>query len=205
MAETRYGGRKTRVGVVVSDKMQKTVVVAVESFKRHRLYRKSVRRVKRYKAHDAENTCRVGDKVLIVETRPLSRDKRWRVVEVLATAAIPQEETVAELRELEEEAVVGQATPVAAEEPVQPAVPVAEPAAGQAAAAAVEEVALPEEIAAAEPEAAPAAEEEPVAVAETEPAATEEPTAAEEPTALAPNEPPAGEPKTKKRKETEES
>ena len=114
MAETRYGGRKTRVGVVVGDKMQKTVVVAVESFKRHRLYRKSVRRVRRYKVHDAENTCRVGDKVLIVETRPVSRDKRWRVAEVLLTAAIPQEETVAELRELEEEVVAEEAAPVAA-------------------------------------------------------------------------------------------
>ncbi|OGO09547.1 MAG: 30S ribosomal protein S17, partial [Chloroflexi bacterium RBG_13_60_13] len=59
----------------VGDKMQKTVVVAVESFKRHRLYRKAVRRMKRYKVHDAEDTCRVGDKVLIVETRPLSRSK----------------------------------------------------------------------------------------------------------------------------------
>ena len=128
MPETRYGGRKTRVGVVVSDKMQKTIVVAVESFKRHRLYRKSVRRVKRYKVHDAQDTCRVGDKVLIVETRPLSQDKRWRVVEVLVTAAIPQEETVAELRELEEEPVVEEAAPVAAAEPVAEAEPV-EPAA----------------------------------------------------------------------------
>jgi len=119
MAETRYGGRKTRVGVVVGDKMQKTVVVAVESFKRHRLYRKSVRRVRRYKVHDAENTCRVGDKVLIVETRPVSRDKRWRVAEVLLTAAIPQEETVAELRELEEEEVVEEAPATGAEAPAE--------------------------------------------------------------------------------------
>jgi small subunit ribosomal protein S17 len=128
MAETRYGGRKTRVGVVVGDKMQKTVVVAVESLKRHRLYRKSIRRVTRYKAHDAEDTCRVGDKVLIVETKPLSKEKRWRVVEVLVTAAIPQEETVAELRELEEEEVVEEA-PAAEAEPVEPVPAVAEPAA----------------------------------------------------------------------------
>ena len=125
MAETRFGARKTRVGIVVSDKMQKTVVVAVESLKRHRLYRKSIRRVKRYKVHDAENACRVGDKVLIVEARPLSRDKRWRVAEVLVTAAIPHEETVAELRELEEEAVVEEAAPVAAPAPTPAAAPAA--------------------------------------------------------------------------------
>ncbi len=86
MAETRYGVRKTRVGVVVGDKMQKTVVVAVESLKRHRLYRKSIRRVTRYKAHDAEDTCRVGDKVLVRECRPLSRDKTWRLIKVLERA-----------------------------------------------------------------------------------------------------------------------
>jgi len=121
MAEIRYGGRKTRVGVVVRDKMAKTVVVAVEAFKRHRLYKKIMRRVKRYKAHDEENACRVGDKVLIVETRPLSRDKRWRVAEILATAALPEEErafieeeVAEELRELEE--VVVAEAPLAQEE-----------------------------------------------------------------------------------------
>src|SRR4030042_191720 len=139
MAETRYGGRKTRVGVVVGDKMQKPVGVAGESFKRHRLYRKSVRRVRRYKVHDAENTCRVGDKVLIVETRPVSRDKRWRVAEGLLPAALPQEETEAGWGELEEEVVeevapVAAPEPVAEAEPVELAVPVAEPVAAEAAA-----------------------------------------------------------------------
>ncbi|MER3419471.1 MAG: 30S ribosomal protein S17 [Chloroflexota bacterium] len=75
--------QKTMVGVVVSDKMDKTVVVAVETLKRHRLYHKTIRRTKRYKAHDPNNVCRLGDVVRIVETRPLSKEKRWRVVEIL--------------------------------------------------------------------------------------------------------------------------
>lgn len=75
--------RKVLVGRVVSDKMNKTVIVAVESYRRHPLYKKLVRNTKKYAAHDEENRCRVGDVVRIVETRPLSRTKRWRVVEVL--------------------------------------------------------------------------------------------------------------------------
>ncbi len=80
------GLRKVRYGRVVSDKMEKTVVVAVESFSRHPLYGKIVRSTKKYKAHDQENSCRVGDKVKIMETRPLSKDKRWRVVEIIHRA-----------------------------------------------------------------------------------------------------------------------
>lgn len=83
--ETR-GIRKTRVGVVVSDKMDKTVVVAVEDIRRHPLYGRSVRRTTRLKAHDETNECRVGDEVRLMETRPLSRTKRWRVVEVIRRA-----------------------------------------------------------------------------------------------------------------------
>ncbi len=75
--------RKDLVGVVVSDRMDKTVVVRVESVFRHPLYKKAVRRHKKYKAHDEENRCRVGDRVRIMETRPLSKEKRWRVVEIL--------------------------------------------------------------------------------------------------------------------------
>jgi small subunit ribosomal protein S17 len=82
----RRGTRKTLVGRVTSDKMQKTVVVAVESTFRHPLYGKVLRRTKRYYAHDEEERARVGDKVLIAETRPLSKLKRWRVVEVLERA-----------------------------------------------------------------------------------------------------------------------
>ena len=79
--ETR---KKTKMGRVVSNKMDKTVVVAVESYRQHRLYRRAVRRIRRFKAHDEQNTCRVGDVVRIEETRPLSKEKRWRVVETLS-------------------------------------------------------------------------------------------------------------------------
>lgn len=75
--------RKTRIGRVVSDKMDKTVVVAVETLVRHPLYQRTVRHTKKFKAHDEENTCRIGDKVKIMETRPLSKDKRWRITEIL--------------------------------------------------------------------------------------------------------------------------
>ena len=74
---------KERIGTVVSDKMEKTVVVAVESRFPHPIYQKTVSRTKRYKAHDEANTCKVGDRVRITETRPLSRTKRWSVAEVL--------------------------------------------------------------------------------------------------------------------------
>ncbi|MEZ0536796.1 30S ribosomal protein S17 [Caldicellulosiruptoraceae bacterium PP1] len=84
--ENKRALRKTRVGVVVSDKMDKTVVVAVETFVQHPLYKKTLKRTTKFKAHDEENTCKVGDKVLIMETRPLSKDKRWRVVEILERA-----------------------------------------------------------------------------------------------------------------------
>jgi small subunit ribosomal protein S17 len=80
--------RKFRLGQVVSDKMDKTVVVAVETPKRHPLYKKTMKRVVKYKAHDEKNKCRAGDKVIIVETRPLSREKRWRVAEIVAKAEV---------------------------------------------------------------------------------------------------------------------
>ena len=78
--------RKTRIGKVVSDKMQKTIVVAVENSVRHPLYGKIVKRTYRLKAHDENNECVVGDRVRVMETRPLSRDKRWRLVEILEKA-----------------------------------------------------------------------------------------------------------------------
>ncbi len=78
--------RKTREGLVVSDKMDKTVVVAVEDRVKHALYGKVLRRTSRLKAHDAQNQCGVGDRVLVMETRPLSASKRWRVVQVLEKA-----------------------------------------------------------------------------------------------------------------------
>ena len=80
--------RKVRLGQVVGDKMDKTVVVEVSGPKRHPLYKKIIRRVVRYKAHDEKNECQVGDKVRIVETRPLSREKRWRVAEIVAKGEV---------------------------------------------------------------------------------------------------------------------
>ncbi len=80
------GSRKTRVGVVTSDKMQKTVVVAIERRVAHPVYGKMVTRTKRVKAHDEENSAKTGDTVRIMETRPLSKDKRWRVVEIVERA-----------------------------------------------------------------------------------------------------------------------
>ena len=76
--------RKTKVGIVVSDKMDKTIVVAMEDFIRHPLYGKAVKRTKKVKAHDENNECQIGDKVRIMETRPLSKDKRWRLVNIVA-------------------------------------------------------------------------------------------------------------------------
>jgi len=86
MAETKRGPRKRMIGVIVSDKMNKTVTVLVEGLRKHPTYGKYVSRSEKYKAHDEENTCRVGDKVLIEETRPISRDKRWKVKEILERA-----------------------------------------------------------------------------------------------------------------------
>ena len=78
--------RKTRVGLVVSDKMDKTVVVAIVDNVKHPLSKKIVKRTVRVKAHDEKNECRVGDRVEVMETRPLSKDKRWRVIEILEKA-----------------------------------------------------------------------------------------------------------------------
>jgi len=77
------GKRKERIGVVVSDKMDKTVVVKVDNMVKHPVYKKYIKRRVTYKAHDEQNVCAAGDKVLIVETRPLSKDKRWRVREII--------------------------------------------------------------------------------------------------------------------------
>jgi small subunit ribosomal protein S17 len=80
------GRKKTLEGRVISDKMNKTVVVSVDRLYRHRRYKKVIRAVKKYKAHDEENTCRMGDLVRIVESRPISREKRWVVQEILERA-----------------------------------------------------------------------------------------------------------------------
>ena len=85
MAEVR-GNRKTRTGVVVSDKMDKTIVVAVEDSVAHPLYKKIVKRTYKLKAHDENNECGIGDTVRVMECRPLSKDKRWRLVEIIEKA-----------------------------------------------------------------------------------------------------------------------
>ena len=86
MSETTRAFRKTRVGQVVSDKMDKTIVVAIEDSVKHKLYKKIVKRTYKLKAHDENNECRIGDKVKVMETRPLSKDKRWRLVEIIKKA-----------------------------------------------------------------------------------------------------------------------
>ena len=80
--------RKTMIGVVVSDKMDKTVVVAVQTSEKNKMYGKIQKRTYKLKAHDENNECQIGDKVKVMETRPLSKDKRWRVVEILEKAVI---------------------------------------------------------------------------------------------------------------------
>ena len=84
--EVNRGYRKTRIGVVVSDKMDKTAVVAIKTKVRHPLYGKMVNRTRKFKVHDENNECGVGDTVKIMETRPISKDKRWRLVEIVEKA-----------------------------------------------------------------------------------------------------------------------
>lgn len=80
--------RKVRVGKVVSDKMDKTIVVAVEEYVKHRIYGKTIRRTVKFKAHDENNEAKMGDTVRIMETRPLSKDKRWRLVQIIEKAVV---------------------------------------------------------------------------------------------------------------------
>ena len=86
MSEVRTSSRKTRVGLVVSDKMDKTIVVAIEDSVQHPLYKKILKRTYKLKAHDENNQCGVGDTVEVMETRPLSKDKRWRLVRIVEKA-----------------------------------------------------------------------------------------------------------------------
>ena len=86
MTENTRAFRKTRIGTVVSDKMDKTIVVAVEDSYQHPLYKKTLKRTYKLKAHDENNECGIGDTVEVMETRPLSKDKRWRVVEIIEKA-----------------------------------------------------------------------------------------------------------------------
>jgi small subunit ribosomal protein S17 len=86
MNEERTASRKTRVGRVVSDKMDKTIVVAVEEHVQHPLYKKIIKRTYKLKAHDENNECGIGDRVRVMETRPMSKEKRWRLVEIIEKA-----------------------------------------------------------------------------------------------------------------------
>ena len=86
MSENTRAFRKTRVGQVVSDKMDKTIVVAIEDSVQHKLYKKIVKRTYKLKAHDEQNECKTGDIVKVMECRPLSKDKRWRLVEIIEKA-----------------------------------------------------------------------------------------------------------------------
>ena len=181
------GQRKGRVGRVVGDKMQKTVVVAVEWVQRHRLYRKSVRRFTKFVAHDEQNDTSLGDLVRIVETRPLSKTKRWRVTEVLERREIPEIQPVEIDVRLEEGLRGTPTTDAGADVAAQVEKPVEEAAVAVAVAEAEEATAVAEaeeEPATAEAEEAPAAEAEgepataeaeeaPVAEAEGEPATAE--------------------------------
>lgn len=90
--EQERGQSKVRVGIVTSNGMDKTITVAVERLVQHPLYKKGVKRTKKFKAHDGDNTCKVGDLVRIRETRPLSKTKRWRLVEIVKRADIPVKE-----------------------------------------------------------------------------------------------------------------
>jgi len=133
---------KSQVGTVVSNKMDKTVVVRIDRQKRHRLYRKTLRVTRRYKAHDENNECNLGDKVRIAETRPLSREKRWRVVEIIErgdVAEVAPREIGARILEETREAAAAEAAaraeaeapptveePPAAKEPSVEAEPAAE-------------------------------------------------------------------------------
>ena len=86
MENTERNLRKTRVGMVVSDKMDKTIVVSIESRVQHKLYKKFIKKTVKFKAHDENNECRIGDRVKIMETRPISRTKNWRLVEIIEKA-----------------------------------------------------------------------------------------------------------------------
>jgi small subunit ribosomal protein S17 len=142
-----YGGRKVREGTVVSDKMTQTVVVAVHSAIRHPLYKKTIRRVRKYMAHDEDEKAQVGDRVRIVESAPISKQKRWRVAEVLSHGDVP---------ELAPEAI--DATLV--EDLAAPLTPPAPKAAARSEAA-PEDAVAPPEVEAAEPPSAVEPEESP--------------------------------------------
>jgi small subunit ribosomal protein S17 len=124
-ARSTTGKRKTKTGRVVSDKMDKTIVVSVERLSRHRLYKRVIRLTTKFKAHDERNEARIGDTVRIEESRPLSATKRWRLVEVVARAADGRTDSVVATEAATEEAIHAAAHPGRehAAEPVADEVP----------------------------------------------------------------------------------
>ncbi|GBC99256.1 30S ribosomal protein S17 [bacterium HR17] len=124
--ERLRGRRKTFVGTVVSDKMDKTVVVAVDRLVRHPLYKKVIRRTSKFYAHDERNECRIGDIVEIVETRPLSKLKRWRVVRIVQRAKVPLPVVREEVAEETEEQLLEEV--LQADTAAPPSTPTAQPA-----------------------------------------------------------------------------
>ena len=186
-APGKYGGRKMREGTVVSHSMEKSVVVSVASATRHRLYKKTIRRNRNYVVHDENGEAHKGDRVRIVESVPISKTKRWRLVEVLRQvdlpAVAPEEidlELIGEAKAKEEEAPETVApTPAGVDE--TPAEQPAAEALAEAAQPATEEIEIPEEVKTAED--APAEPEAPAEEADAAPEETvaEEPAAAEEP------------------------
>lgn len=210
----KYGGRRVLEGTVVSDKTEKTVVVAVKSSVQHRLYRKIVRRVRRFMAHDDELNAHLGDTVRIVETRPMSRRKRWRVIEVLTRAELPEVaaesidlDLLGEVKPEEEETAEEVAAPAEAASPATVAAAEAEATSeeAEAAEAAVEPKPEAEEAGAAaeEPPVVEEAGQEPEVKAKPEPeATTEEPSVEEEPPVV---EEPEQEPEAKAEEAEEES
>ncbi len=157
--------RKRRIGQVISDKMDKTVVVAVQWRQRHPVYRKSIRRISKFHAHDEQNDARIGDRVLIVETKPLSRLKRWRIAEILERHEVPEIAPQEIGATIEEEIVQPEAVVAVADVPQAEEVVIAEPEAAEE----------PEPEAAEEPEPEAAEESEPEAAEEPEPKTAEEP------------------------------
>lgn len=220
MAKAIFGGRKTREGTVVSDKMDKTVVVSVSSTVQHRLYKKMVRRQKHYMAHDEANVAQLGDRVRIVEARPYSRLKRWRLAEVLIRADRPEVAPEEIDLELLGEVKTEEETP--AEEKVVAAPVTADVTAGPVPEAAEAEAALEEppavEEAVSEPPAEEPAAEEPAPEAEAseaeeqapeaeQPEPEAEPTAEEPEAEVEPIEEPEAEPTeaaTEEKAESEE-
>ncbi len=165
--------RKRRIGQVISDKMDKTVVVAVQWRQRHPIYRKSIRRISKFHAHDEQNDARIGDRVLIVETKPLSRLKRWRIAEILERHEVPEIAPQEIGADIEEEIAQPEAALAVADAPqAETADTVEQELTGEAEPEVAEEP-EPETVEEPEQEATEGAEQE--AVEEAEQESTEEP------------------------------